>query len=120
MVPLGNDTITLLKPTATTDTRDNTLYWSFTSPTEVVVNGCSVQPFLPSDKLQFEVTIDRDYSRSTWRVYAPPTTDVMAVKAHDRISFAGDEYEVFGNPGTWRNRHGVLHHVQIIIQVRLG
>lgn len=118
--PLGNDTITILKPTFVTDTVDNTGYWDFSNPTEITVENCSVQPFLPSDKLQFEITSERDYSRATWRLYAPSTSDTRNIDPHDRISFEGVEYEVFGRVGTWRRFSGANHHVQIILQRRTG
>lgn len=118
--PLGNETITILKPVETVDTVDNTTYFSWTTPTEVEVSGCSFQPFLPSDKLQYEETRDRDFSRSTWRVYAPYTADVLAIQPHDRIRHLGQVYEVFGHTGSWRHLSGVGHHVQIIVQLREG
>lgn len=118
--PLGSDTITILKPDIQTDTTDNTLYFDWSSPTEIEVEGCSFQPFLPSDKLQFEDSGDRDFARSTWRIYAPYTLPVLAISKHDRIRFQDQEYEVFGLTGSWRRFNGAGHHVQIIVQLREG
>lgn len=118
--PLGNDTIYIQTPTLVVDDADNTTYYDFEDPTEVEVPFCSVQPFKPSDKLQFEITAERDYARATWRVYAPPTAEVMALEPHDRIRFDGRVYEVYGEVGLWRRLNGVRHHVQIILQTREG
>lgn len=118
--PLGRDTITILKPTITIDPVDNTELIDFTTPTEIVVPFCFVQPFLPADKLQFEITSDRDYSRATWVAFAPSTPDTREIEPHDRIEFDGDTYEVFGKVGAWRRFNGSNHHVQIILQTREG
>ena len=118
--PLGHDTITVLKPTITTDTVDNAQMIDFDSPTEVVVAGCSVQPFLPADKLQYENTSERDFARATWVVYAPHNAVTLAIAPRDRISFLGRVYEVYGEVGAWRRRSGQPHHVQIILMTREG
>ena len=120
MRPLGQETITIVKPTVTVDTVDNTTYLDWDNVTTVDVKKCSFQPFLPSDKLQFEETRDRDYARSTWRIYAPYVDSVLALKPHDRIRHLGLEYEVYGHIGTWRDMRGNPHHVQIIVQQREG
>lgn len=118
--PLGNDTITILKPTLITDAVDNTSYWDFSNPTEITVENCSVQPFLPADKLAYEETRERDYSRSIWVVYAPSTEDTRGILPHDRVRFLGEVYEVFGEVGAWRRFHAKPHHVQIMLQRREG
>lgn len=115
---LGNDTIYIQRATTNTDTVDNTQYYTFGD--EIEVKYCSVQPFLPSDKLQYEVTAERDYARSTWRVYAPPTDDILALRPRDRVRFETRVYEVFGEVGAWRDRSGTRHHAQIILQTREG
>lgn len=117
---LGNDTITLVKPTIIVDPVDNTEVISFDTTTEIVVRRCMIEPFLLSEKLQEEITGERDFVRSTWRVWAPATADVLALSHHDRIIHQGQEYEVFGHLGVWRDFAGRNHHVQFIIELREG
>lgn len=119
--PLGGDTITILKPTTAVDSRDNTTYLTFSPPSaSIAVSGCMVEPFLLSEKLQFEDTRERDYARTTWRVWAPATADVLSIDRHDRLIYDGQEYEIFGYVGVWKYLSGNTRHVQFIIQLRLG
>lgn len=118
--PLGNITVTVVTPTQTVNTRDNTTEIGFASPTLTSVTGCMMEPFLMADKLQFEVTGERDYSKSTWRIWAPGVAVILALRPHDRIRILGVEYEVFGHEGTWYNFDGSIHHCQFIVQVREG
>lgn len=117
---LGNITVTIVKPQTITDSRDNTTVLSFATPTLINVPGCMFEPFLIATKLQQEVTGERDYSRSTWRLWAPGTADILALKPHDRIRVDGIEYEVFGHEGTWYNLNGTVHHAQFIVEIREG
>lgn len=118
--PLGNDTITLLQPELDTDSVDGGTVFDWDNATETEIDGCSVQPFLPADKLQFEITSDRDYARATWVVFAPSNSTTRGIRPHDRILFLEREYEVFGEIGAWRRLDGSTHHVQIILQTREG
>lgn len=116
--PLGKDTIYIQRSTRTTDTVDNTQYDTFSA--EIEVKFCSVQPFLPADKLQFEITAEREYARATWVVFAPSTADTRALRPRDRVRFGSRVYEVYGEVGSWRRMNGMNHHVQIILQTREG
>lgn len=120
MRPLGNDTVTILKPDVVVDSVDNTTYFDFDNATEIVVEECSIQPFLLAAQLQFEVTGERDYARTTWRLYAPTTDDTLAIEPHDRIRFDGQDYEIYGIGGSWRRLMGTSHHMQFVLQQRRG
>lgn len=121
MRALGSETITILKPTVTTDSRDNTEILSFSPPAaSIEVKGCNVQPFLISAVLQQEVTGERDYARATWRVWAPAEDEVLELDPHDRILFKGLEYELFGFPYPWSHLNGAVRHVQFVMQIRQG
>lgn len=120
MRDLGNDTITLKVPTEVLNTRDNSTYIDHDNTTLVVVPKCNVQPFLIAEKLQEEVTVERDYARTTWRVWAPSTPEVLALQKHDRVEFEGVEYEVYGFLGSWRRLTGANHHTQFIMELRSG
>lgn len=116
--PLGNDTITIVKPTVTVDPSDNTTILGFSPPDEeIVVPRCMVQPYVAA---QVEDVINRDFVRATWRVWAPITDDVLSIEPHDRIVFQEQEYEIFGVVGTWRFFSGTQRHAQFTIQLRKG
>lgn len=120
MKPLGNDTITIVKPTLSLDTVGNATVIDFENPTLIVIRKCAFEPFLLAEKLQFEDVRDRSYSRSTWRVWIPPTDDALAIEPHDRIRFDGVEYELFGHIGIWKDFNGKIEHVQLVVQLRTG
>lgn len=115
--PLGNDTITLLVPTETVDTRDNTRYYTYT-PGATVYN-CSFQPFLMTEKFQEEFTTERESSRTFFRVFAPATPEVLAVTEKYQILFDGVVYEVHAVAGRWRHPSGTLNHVAFLCKLRL-
>lgn len=118
--PLGSDTITLLIPDESIDIDGNATIIDFDSPTRIDVPRCNVQPFLLAEKLQEEITVERDFARTTWRVWAPAIPAVRALQPHDRVEYDGVEYEVFGFEGTWKRLNGALHHCQFIIELRSG
>lgn len=120
MKPLGSDTITIVKPTISIDPMGNATIIDFSSPTEIVVKKCAFEPFLLAEKLQFEDVRDRDFARSTWRVWMPPTADTLAILPRDRIRFDGQEYELFGHIGIWKDFKGKTEHVQFVVQLRTG
>lgn len=120
MVKLGSDVVTIVKPTLSVDSVDNTDILSFDTPTLIVIKNCNVQPFLISAQLQIENTNERDYARTTWRLYMPINTDTLNIQPHDRIRLLGDEYEIYGIGGAWRTFSGSRHHIQYVIQQRRG
>ncbi len=66
--------------------------WSETVTT--TVKGCSVQPASSSLTLDGRVLGITD----AWTAYVPEGTDV---KAGDHIAFAGNTYEIQGEPRVW-------------------
>lgn len=117
-VKLGNDTIVIRTYPLVTDSVDNTKYRDYTAtPIETTVKFCNVQPFLLTDKLKIERSIDREYSEDTWRVWAPVGT---VVEHTDRVLFRGVEYEVRGLTGEWRDFEARDHHVNFMIRKRIG
>jgi hypothetical protein len=114
--PLGNDTITLLVPTATVDSRDNTTYYTYTDG--AIVTGCSFQPFLMTEKFQEEFTLERESSRTFFRVFMPATDDTLLVTDKYRIRFDGVIYEVHAQAGEWRHFSGRLNHVAFLCKRR--
>lgn len=118
---LGGDTIIVRKPTIVNDTMDNTTVRHFNPPaSQTPQRGCSVQPFLPATKLQFEIIAERLFSKSTWRVYAPSTTLTRGIAPDDEIEFGGVVYAVFGHVGHWRDQAGRHDHVEFIMELREG
>lgn len=109
--PLGSDTITILRAPLATDPRDGTQYRDWNNATSTTVHRCNVQPFPLAEKLNFEFNLDREFSRTAIRIYAPPGTDFLP---EDRILFNGTSYDIFGSKGDWRRFSGSPHHVQVI------
>ena len=60
---------------------------------EATVEGCSVQP-VSGD----EYNVDRDSTLSRWQAWLPPEADVTST---DRITWAGDTYDVDGEVQRW-------------------
>lgn len=116
-IKLGSDDIIIKRAPLVTDTRDNTQYRDWANATETPVKNCNVQPFLLTDKLKVERNMDREFVDDTWRVWAPPGTDVLYT---DRVEFRGIEYEVRGLSGEWRDLEGHTHHVNFMIRRREG
>lgn len=118
---LGNDTIVIYKPNETTDPDGSVNIPFDLNPAHATllatVPGCSVQPFLLADKLQFEDNVDRRYASTTYRVFAPPGT---VVKYSYWVLYNTEMYEVFGHAGPWRNLDGYADHVEFLMRYRRG
>lgn len=92
MVTLGAHTVTVVRATTTEDSYGNPVRnWGAAS--QSAVSGCSVQP-VEGD----EQTVGRNTVVSRWRLYAPPSTDLLA---SDRVVYDGDTYEVDGEVQRW-------------------
>lgn len=77
--------------------------WSETVTT--TVTGCSVQPASSSLTLDGRVLGITD----AWTAYVPEGTDV---KAGDHITFAGNTYEIQGEPRVWTGAF-TKSHIQL-------
>ncbi len=117
MRPLGSDTFTIIRAPLIQDPREGALYRDWDNAEETEVSEANVQPFMMAEKLNFEENRDREYARTSVRVYAPPGT---LVEPTDRIRFDGDEYDVFGHAGPWRRFSGQERYVQFIARRREG
>lgn len=118
---LGRDTVTLITPAVQTDPVDNTTWYDYgVAATRTDIKNCSVQPFLLAEKLQFEITAERTFARSTLRVFAPSTALTRNIQPNDRVIFDGLTYEVFGHVGRWSNIGSQPDHVAFIIMLREG
>lgn len=116
--PLGKDTIVILVPTVTVDTRDNTEYLVYTDG--ATVGDCSLQPFLMTEKFQEEYTTERESTRTFFRVFVPVLPETSAMDETYRIRFDGDVYEVHAIPGEWRSLGGRADHIAFLIKRRVG
>ena len=107
MIPLGSDTVTVLRGRARNTSGDLA-----GSDTETDVDGCAVQPVSASestDRGELQVT--------NAAVYLPPGTDILAT---DRVWWLGDVYAVNGTPARWRDEAGNEDHVQVQLLLRKG
>lgn len=117
MRPLGSDTVTLRPPTVTTDTVDNTVYYTYADG--AVIENCNFQPFLMTEKFQEEFTLERESSRTFFRVFAPHNADTAAITEKYQIKFQGDIYEVHALIGKWRFFSGSNNHIAFLCKRRL-
>jgi hypothetical protein len=79
--------------------------WS--DPDELDISQCSVQPQPVAEVVDGS---GRDAVPSRWLVIAPPGADVLAA---DRIAWAGDTYDVDGQPLVFTT--GILDHVEFFM-----
>lgn len=116
-LPIGEQTITVVRAPLVQNDRDNTWYRDWENATHTDVPGCSVQPTRLSDKLRYEQDQEREYHMTYIRVYAPPGTDIVYT---DKIKFDGKFYDVQGAVTPWRRTGGQEHHVAFLIKLREG
>lgn len=114
---LGEETIVVLDAPVVNDPRGNINRNDWDNPTETTVYRCSIQPFPMAEKIAYEKNYERDFSRTAFRVWAPPGT---VVTAKSRIRWKGKVYEIFGGSGQWINFDGTEHHVQFVIRLKEG
>lgn len=117
MRPLGREVVTVVRAQLVENTRDESLYRDWANATETDYSGCSVQPFILSEKFQAEDTTDREFLRYTLRVWGPPNMDVEYT---DKVVWRGKEYEVSSLDGVWSHIMGPDHHIAFTVRERIG
>jgi len=104
-------TQTLTRQRATLGAADPARYgnreWDWTDPDELTLTGFSVQPQAAPEVIDGDLARD---SVTTRYLCIGPISDVIAT---DRIVFAGQTYEVDGDPLVWAT--GILDHVEFFI-----
>lgn len=91
--------MTVLRGTTSEDDFGNDeVDWS--SPATTSVEHCAVQP-----EQGLEVIDGRQLTVTRWRLFAPHGTDLVST---DRVEYAGDVYEVDGEPQRWDGRRGYV------------
>lgn len=116
--PIGSETIVIQRAPWITNPRDGTRRRDWANPVNTTVEGCSVQPFLLAEKLNFEVNAEREYARTGMRVWAPAGS--LEPESSDRIQWRGRTYEVFGHASPWYDLEGQEDHVAFVMQLREG
>jgi hypothetical protein len=113
-LPIATQTVTRRRATlgAANPARYNAQEWDWSSPDDLDIAACSVQPVVVAEVPEGEA---RDPVASRWQVFAPPAADVRAT---NRIVFDGDVYEVDGEPQRWTT--GVLDHVEFFMAKVVG
>lgn len=119
MIPagLGSETITVLRAPEATDSRDGSKYRDWSTATSTVVIGCMVQPFLMSNKLVIEDSLQREFTGQFFRIWAPGDTDIEYT---DRIVWRGRTMDVYGDDGPFVDFEGNVDHIQFVAIYRRG
>ena len=118
MATLGNAVVTLLRAPLVKDTRSGQLVRDWPNAAQYVITGCSVQAFPLAEKLNVEVSDNREFARSSVRVYAPAGSEVP--EPTDRFVYRGREYEIFGFAAEWSDLEERLDHVAYVGRIRRG
>lgn len=118
MAAVGKETIELLRAPLVRDPRTGQFIRDWKNPVVYEITGCSVQPFPLAEKLNFEVSDNREFIRSSVRVYAP--AESQSPEPTDRFRYRGREYELFGFTSEWVDLEGILDHLAYIGRVREG
>ena len=116
---LGGDTIIVRRLPLKRDPVDNTQYYDHENPELITIEGCNIQPTKLSDKLRYEVDLERQFQQTFFRVYAP-APEAEVIKYTDEVEFKGDIYQVQGAVTEWRRRDGTPHHFTFMMKLREG
>lgn len=81
----------------------------WTSPSELSITGCRVQPLSSQEILEHRTA----GSQVTFRLLAPRTADVLP---EDRVVFESVTYEVDGAARRHRSPTGVANHAEILLR----
>lgn len=114
----GNATITLKRAPLVRDDRSGQFIRDWANAELFVIPGCSVQAFPLAEKLNVEILDNREFARSSVRVYAPADSEVP--EPTDRFEYRGREYELFGFAAEWLDLEEELDHIAYVGRIREG
>lgn len=119
MIPLGNDTFTVLRASLVVDARDGGETRDWANASQIVVSNAKVNPFQLAEKLNWEINAEREYARTGLKFFAPPSSGFEVLHT-DRILYNGEIYEVFGHPQVWTDFEGNPDHWEFVAQLKEG
>lgn len=103
----ANDTVTRIRPGQRESRGSIIPDWSDVD--ELNITGCSVQPA--------QTTLNQDGRvlglTEGYTVYFPPGADV---KAGDKLRWAGNDYQIIGEPRQWNSPTGRVSSLQAAIE----
>ena len=117
MTRLGSEVITVVHAVLVQDVHDNSEYRDWDNATRSPISGCMVQPFLLSNKLVQEDSLQREFTREFYRIWMPAGT---VVEYTDRLEWRDANMEIFGPAQRWHTISGTPHHIQLLGVVYLG
>lgn len=97
---IATETVVRLRATTTTDAHNNPVR-SWSSPSSLTIDGCSVQPAEGDEYL-----LGREQITSRWKWFGPSDADVLST---DRLRHASVDYEVDGSVQLWPDHAGLGH-----------
>lgn len=105
----ANDTVTRIRPGQIDRRGSIEPDWSPDKVSELVIIGCSVQPAT--------TTLSQDGRvlgiSEGMTCFFPPETDIAA---GDKIRYEGKEYQIIGEPKTWKSPTGRVSSIQASIE----
>lgn len=114
----GSATVILKRAPLVKDVRSGQFIRDWANAELFITPGCSVQAFPLAEKLNYEVLDNREFARSSVRVYAPAGSEVP--EPTDRFDYRGREYELFGFAAEWMDLEENLDHVAYVGRIREG
>ncbi|MGW6541228.1 hypothetical protein ACWGDD_36095 [Streptomyces sp. NPDC055011] len=114
----GNATIVLKRAPLVKDARSGQFIRDWANAERFTIPGCSVQAFPLAEKLNYEVNDNREFARSSIRVYA--SADSVVPEPTDRVEYRGREYELFGYAAEWLDLEENLDHIAYVCRIRGG
>ena len=118
LYPLGQETIVVENAPLVTG-RTGALIRDWDNAAQTVISECMIQPFILADKLNYTNDGEREFTKNSFRVFAPPGT-ASIVQPESRILWRGVTYEVQGIPGKWFDFDSTEVYVAFLIRDRRG
>jgi len=115
---IGSDSFIRLRAPMVTSQRDGVSeYRDWDNATQLVVPNVMVQPFKMAEKLNFEVSFNREFVRTAYRFLLEGDFDILPT---DKVIWSGSTMEVFGHKQTWKRFNGYIFYTGFIARISDG
>ena len=118
MIRIGSDSFIRVRAPIAISERDGiSEYRDWDNATETVFTDVMVQPFKMAEKLNFEISFDREYIRTALRFLMNGDQDILPT---DRVLWKDYQLEVFGHPQRWYRFNGQIRYTGFIGRIQEG